>query len=221
MIFCATFALRFSTSFKNSQRQLTTLCCAKTWTFPCYSTILIFWTRWNFLQFLFFLIWKFSDREFFRDWKSALVLGTDLCLTFIWSSGFRTRGKGINIRTGQRIWRDPILNQQYSFFTAPPSKICDYLRKCRKEEIFERDKAFEGIKFRIRLINPRFRQILLFSSSIRSCSQGDMGSVMALHGLTLDQFINMHWYFLQPFRRSNERSIFLPIIQTLLVMIRH
>lgn len=78
MIFCATFALPFSTNFKNSQRQLTTLCCAKTWTFPCYSTILIFWTRWNFLPFLFFLIWKFSDREFSRDWKSALVLGTDL-----------------------------------------------------------------------------------------------------------------------------------------------
>lgn len=78
MIFCATFALPFSTIFKNSQRQLTTLCCAKTWTFPCYSTILIFWTRWNFLPFLFFLIWKFSDREFSRDWKSALVLGTDL-----------------------------------------------------------------------------------------------------------------------------------------------
>ena len=78
MIFCATFALPFSTNFKNSQRQLTTLCCAKTWTFPCYSTILIFWTRWNFLPFLFFFIWKFSDREFSRDWKSALVLGTDL-----------------------------------------------------------------------------------------------------------------------------------------------
>lgn len=152
MIFCATFALRLSTNFKKPQRQLTTPCCAKTWTFSCYSTILIFWTHWNFFPFLFFLIWKFSNREFFRDWKSALVLGTDLCLTFIGSSGFRTRGKGINIRTGQRIWRDPILNQQYSFFTAPPQKICDYLRTCRKGVIFERDKGFERIRFRMRLI---------------------------------------------------------------------
>ena len=183
MIFCATLALRFSTSFKNSQRQLTTLCCAKTWTFPCYSTILIFWTRWNFLPFLFFLIWKFSDREFSRHWKSALVLGTDLR-------------------------------------TKPSFEVRD-LGLAGKESIFERDKEFEGIRFRMRLINTRFRQILLFSSSISSCSQGDMGSVMALHGLTLDQFINMHWYFSQPFRRSNELSIFLPVFQTLLIRIRH